>query len=131
MYGRKGENLMFIPRRKVPSHHEDEKVIADVVEAILAAAFLSGGHEVGLQAARKLQVPIPNVAQWSDYARLEAQHAAQTQPVSTHAAPPSVSAEAIEMIFGSKFNRPELLGQALVRCSLLHHACMEKALTDA
>ncbi|KAM5532423.1 hypothetical protein V8D89_013917 [Ganoderma adspersum] len=90
-----------------------EKIIADVVEAILAAAFLSGGHEVALQAARKLQVPIPNVAQWSDYARLEAQHAAQAQPVAMHAAPPSVPAEVIEMIFSSKFNRPELLGQAL------------------
>lgn len=118
-------------RRRVFSHHGDKKIIADVVEAILAAAFLSGGHEVGLQAARKLQIPIPNVAQWSDYARLEAQHASQTQPVVMHAAPPSVPAEVIEMIFGSKFNRPELLGQALVRRSLLHHARMEKALTNA
>nr|VWO96551.1 Ribonuclease 3 (EC (Ribonuclease III) (RNase III) [Ganoderma boninense] len=89
------------------------KVIADVVEAILAAAFLSGGHEVALQAARKLQLPIPNIAQWSDYARMAAQRAAQAHPAPMHAILPPTSVEAIEVIFGSKFNRPELLGQAL------------------
>ncbi|PIL36734.1 Dicer [Ganoderma sinense ZZ0214-1] len=98
---------------KVSAHHRNEKVIADVVEAILAAAFLSGGHEVALQAARKVRLPIPNIAQWSDYARLAAERAAQAQPATMRALPPSTSVEAIEIILGSKFNRPELLGQAL------------------
>ncbi|KAI1792952.1 hypothetical protein LXA43DRAFT_1003961 [Ganoderma leucocontextum] len=96
-----------------------EKIIADVVEAILAAAFLSGGHDLALQAARQLQVPIPNIAQWSDYARLAAQQAAQVQeqPTTRHAAPPSTTVEAIERLFGSKFSRPELFGQALTHTS--------------
>ncbi len=105
-----------------------DKVIADVVEAILAAAFLSGGHELALQAARQLQVPIPNVAQWSDYARLAAQHAAQAQATQMYPAPPSTTVAVIEMIFGAKFNRPELLGQALVSRPLLYYARLEQAL---
>ena len=55
MDGRKGENLMFIPRRKVPSHHEDEKVIADVVEALpfgLAAVLVGLANEM-------LDLPMP------------------------------------------------------------------------
>ncbi|KAH9922027.1 uncharacterized protein BXZ73DRAFT_79816 [Epithele typhae] len=51
-----------------------DKIVADVVEAILAAAFLSAGHEGGLQAARSLRVPLPNVAQWGDFARILAQN---------------------------------------------------------
>ena len=94
--------------------HMNGKVIADVVEAILAAAFLSGGHEVALQAARQLQVPIPNIAQWSDYARLSAQHAAPAQPTMPPVALPSTTVEAIELVLDSRFGRPDLLGQALV-----------------
>ena len=88
------------------------QTIADVVEAILAAALLSGGHEVALQAARRLQVNVPNVAQWADYARLAAEHGTCGQ----HAGPLPArdTLEAVERIFGSQFRRPELVGQALV-----------------
>ena len=92
------------------------KIIADVVEAILAAAFLSGGHEVALQAARHLQIPIPNVAQWSDYARLGVHYATQTQIVPSAPAPSPMTVDVLERLFGSKFNRLDLLGQALVSC---------------
>ncbi|RDX53098.1 hypothetical protein OH76DRAFT_1344263 [Lentinus brumalis] len=88
-----------------------DKTIADVVEAILAASFLSGGQEVALQTARRLQINVPNVAQWADYARLAAEHGTSGQ----NAGPPPSGAtlEAVERIFGWQFRKPELVGQAL------------------
>ncbi|KAI0649982.1 ribonuclease III [Trametes meyenii] len=95
-----------------------DKVVADVVEANLAAAFLSGGHEVALQAARRLQIPLPNVAQWTDFARM----GALQQPPAAAAAP-NVAAlqphtlEAVQAVVGSTFSKPELLAQALTHGS--------------
>ena len=90
------------------------QVVADVVEATLAAAFLSGGHEPALRVARTLQIPIPGVAQWSDYARITARHNAQTQVETAPFVPPPTTVEAIERIFGAKFGRLEILSQGLV-----------------
>lgn len=66
-----------------------DKVVADVVEAVLAAAFLSGSggdgdgvaaaHEAALRAARSVGIPVPNVARWADFARLRAEHAARVE----------------------------------------------------
>ncbi|KAI0751319.1 hypothetical protein C8Q80DRAFT_1098350 [Daedaleopsis nitida] len=93
-----------------------DKTIADVVEAILAAAFLSGGHEVALQAARCMQIPIPGIAQWADYTRLATEHAVPPQTGAIlHPSPSTVAA--VERIFGASFARPELLEQALVHTS--------------
>ncbi|KAI0366397.1 hypothetical protein BV20DRAFT_1002477 [Pilatotrama ljubarskyi] len=100
-----------------------DKVVADVVEAILAAAFLSGGHEVALQAARRLQIPLPNVAQWTDFARIAAQQQdAQTQSSGTAASVSSLppgTVEAVQGLLGCTFNKPELLAQALTHGSVL------------
>ena len=99
------------------SNSSTVQTIADVVEAILAAALLSGGHEVALQAARRLQVNVPNVAQWADYARLAAEHGTAGQ--SAGPLPARETLEAVERIFGSQFRRPELVGQALVSASFV------------
>ncbi|KAJ8501426.1 hypothetical protein ONZ51_g579 [Trametes cubensis] len=94
-----------------------DKIVADVVEAILAAAFLSGGHEVALRAAKRLQIPLPNVAQWTDFARIAAEH-----PTAQHAHPSVVdlrldTVEAVQTIVGAIFSRPALLAQALTHGS--------------
>ncbi|KAI0352690.1 hypothetical protein OH77DRAFT_1428097 [Trametes cingulata] len=99
-----------------------DKVVADVVEAILAAAFLSGGHEVALHAARRLQIPLPNVAQWTDFARIGAQQQ-QSSPdsgsrASVESLPPG-TVEAVQALLGCTFNKPELLAQALTHGSVL------------
>ena len=91
-----------------------DQIVADVVEAILAAAFLSGGHEVALRAAKRLQIPLPNVAQWTDFARIAAEH-----PTAQHAHPSVVdlrldTVEAVQAIVGAIFSRPARLAQALV-----------------
>ncbi|KAI0334804.1 ribonuclease III [Cubamyces sp. BRFM 1775] len=94
-----------------------DKIVADVVEAILAAAFLSGGHEVALRAAKRLQIPLPNVAQWTDFARIAAEH-----PMAQHAHPSVVdlrpdTIEAVQAVVGAIFSRPALLAQALTHGS--------------
>ncbi|EIW61760.1 ribonuclease III [Trametes versicolor FP-101664 SS1] len=95
-----------------------DKVVADVVEAILAAAFLSGGHEGALQAARRLQIPLPNIAQWTDFTRIGAQQG--EQDAGAGAAGAFVlddTVEAVQAIVGSVFSKPELLAQALTHGS--------------
>ncbi|OJT13342.1 Dicer-like protein 1 [Trametes pubescens] len=93
-----------------------DKVVADVVEAILAAAFLSGGHEGALQAARRLQIPLPNIAQWTDFTRIGAQQGEQdTGEAKAFVLEDTV--EAVQAIVGSVFSKPELLAQALTHGS--------------
>ena len=127
-----------------------DKVVADVVEAVLAAAFLSGSkggagggsdgdgvaaaHEAALRAARSVGIPVPNVARWADFARLRAEHAARVEEkgkgsTSASAGMPlaRATAEQIEKVLGVSFARPELLGQALV--SLYVHSRWCVALT--
>ncbi|KAI0676824.1 hypothetical protein C8Q78DRAFT_48178 [Trametes maxima] len=94
-----------------------DKVVADVVEAILAAAFLSGGHEVALQAARRLQIPLPNIAQWTDFARMGAQQPPASVPAPNVAVLPAYTLEAVQAVVGSTFSKPELLAQALTHGS--------------
>ncbi|KAH9853812.1 ribonuclease III [Lenzites betulinus] len=93
-----------------------DKVVADVVEAILAAAFLSGGHERALQAARKLLIPLPNIAQWTDFARIGAQHSSAAPTTSSQNVHAS-TVEAVQALVGSVFSKPELLVQALTHQS--------------
>ena len=107
-----------------------DKIVADVVEALLAAAFLSGGHDVALTAARRLHVRVPNVARWADFARLAADLAVRPEGngkgkgkgvagTGSGAAVPRAMVERLEAALGATFTRPELLDQALVSlCAL-------------
>jgi endoribonuclease Dicer len=80
------------------------------VEAIIGAAYKSGGREVALRASKALCIAIPRVDRWADFAK------------QALAPPPEVTGklragtvEAIEKILGHRFARPHLLAQALVR----------------
>jgi endoribonuclease Dicer len=92
--------------------------VADVAEAIIGAAYISGGREGALKACRALQLPIPYVACWSDFGR---KAMAPPPAVSAQLRPGSV--EAVEKIIGHKFARPHLLAQALV-CDTLWLSAM-------
>ena len=107
-----------------------DKIVADVVEALLASAFLSGGHDVTLTSASRLRVRVPNVARWADFARLAAHHAVRPEGngkgkgkgvagTGSGAAVPRAMVERLEAALGATFTRPELLDQALVSlCAL-------------
>lgn len=91
-------------------HWIGDKTIADVTEAILGAAFLSGGKNLVLRAASRLTVRL------QDYAGLLK---------TTAAAPPSHSAllrlesrEYVEHLLGRPISKAHVIAQAFVRCML-------------
>ena len=86
------------------------QAVADVVEAIIGAAYVTGGSETALNASKALRIAVPSVDQWSDFAR---KALAPPPDVTTRLRPGTV--EAIEEIMGHKFHRPHILAQALVR----------------
>jgi endoribonuclease Dicer len=86
------------------------QAIADVVEAIIGAAYITGGSETALNASKALRITVPSVDQWSDFAR---KALAPPPDVTTRLRPGTV--EGIENIVGHKLNRPHILAQALVR----------------
>jgi len=90
-----------------------EKAIADVVEAIIGAAYVTGGSETALNASKALRIAVPSVDQWSDFAR---KALAPPPDVTTRLRPGTV--EAIEEIMGHKFHRPHILAQALTHASI-------------
>lgn len=91
----------------------DVQAIADVAEAIVGAAYISGGREGALQATKALTIPLSNIDRWSDFGRK-----VLTPPPNSIAKLRPGSVEAIENIIGHNFNRPHLLSQAMV--SILH-----------
>ncbi|KAK0454722.1 hypothetical protein EV421DRAFT_1758788 [Armillaria borealis] len=46
-----------------------DKTVADVVESIIGAAYLTGGKDVALRVTKDLGVCLPRVEQWSDFGR--------------------------------------------------------------
>jgi hypothetical protein len=85
------------------------KGVADVAEAVIGAAFQTGGRELGLKVVKSLHIPLPFIESWEDFA------------LKAKAPPPHVTValkddvlETIETIAGAKFRRPHILAQALV-----------------
>lgn len=86
------------------------QAIADVAEALIAAAYISGGREGALRVLKVLTMPLPGINTWSDFgARVVIplpHRVAQLRPG---------SAEAVENVIGHKFSQRHLLAQAMVR----------------
>ncbi|KAH8113318.1 ribonuclease III [Phellopilus nigrolimitatus] len=87
--------------------------VADVAEAIIGAAYVTGGREVALKVTKALNVPVPHIDRWSDFGR------------KALAPPPEVTAklrtgtiQAVETIIGHQFNHKHLLAQALTHASI-------------
>ncbi|KAI0786396.1 hypothetical protein C8Q75DRAFT_271436 [Abortiporus biennis] len=106
-------------RRRRERQHEDrdiqclgDKTVADIVEAIIGAALLSGGPDLAFKAMKTLEVAIPEVQNWSDFAR-KSLHTltAASQPIS-----PAIVRK-IENIVGHKIQEPVVLGYALTHAS--------------
>lgn len=69
---------------------------------------------------KSLNIPVPNVDRWSDFARK-----ALAPPPNVTAKLRSGSIEAVEAIIGHKFSRPYLLAQALVRLNFSNPAAFK------
>ena len=114
---------------KVSEEHPDRKIlvlttlllltktIADVTEAIIGAAYMSGGQDNALQAAKALQVPIPLIHQWQDFRRM-----ALAVPSASNRPLRQGTTEAVEAIIGHHFQLPHLLSQALVNDLILRRS---------
>ncbi|KAG7449599.1 ribonuclease III [Guyanagaster necrorhizus] len=85
-----------------------DKTVADVVESIIGAAYLTGGKDVALRVTKDLGISLPRVEQWSDFGRTAM---APSSKVTAKLKPGTL--QAIESALGCKFKRPYLLAQAL------------------
>ncbi|KAE9410383.1 hypothetical protein BT96DRAFT_961824 [Gymnopus androsaceus JB14] len=103
-------------RHKRKKHHSlqrfGDKAIADVAEAIMGAALLSGGTDAALKVTKALKVPLPEIEEWSDFSR---KAHAPLAPVSSQIKGSTI--KAVEAIIGSHFKQPELLIHVLSRTS--------------
>ncbi|KAJ7937137.1 ribonuclease III [Mycena leptocephala] len=75
----------------------------NVAEAILGAAYLSGGSDTALMAAKAMNIPFPNVEKWSDFGR------------KLLIPPPTISAK---LKPGALQEHPYILAQALTHASV-------------
>lgn len=83
--------------------------VADVVEAVIGAAFLSGGSEAGLRVSKNIGIQLPLIDRWADFGR---KALAPSPEFSSELKDGSL--EMIEGRIGRKVKRPHILAQALV-----------------
>lgn len=89
-----------------------DKCVADVAEAIIGAAFQTGGPSLGLKVVKSLHLPLPFIESWDDFS------------LKAKAPPPDLTItlednvlETVEATVGAKFHRPHILAQALTHTS--------------
>jgi endoribonuclease Dicer len=80
------------------------------MEAVIGAAYLSGGREVALWAAKRLNIAVTHIDTWTNFGT-------KTMPpfLGDMETFPQDSLDAIEEIVGYKFPNRALIVQALVR----------------
>lgn len=88
---------------------KNSQCVADVAEAVIGAAFITGGREVALKVTKALKIPVPHMNRWSDFGRKALAPSAEVTAKLRDG-----SVEAVEAIIGHKIKRPHLLAQALV-----------------
>ncbi|KAF9148519.1 Dicer-like protein 1 [Linnemannia schmuckeri] len=115
----------------VQKHQLSNKTLADVIEATLGAAFLSGGYTVAFQAAKALRIPFDEFATWGDFGRvfLEAKAAkeasrrgeeglASSLLMSTPLSMANLAAiQEVQKILGYEFKDPSLFFEAMTHAS--------------
>ncbi|KAH9938657.1 ribonuclease III domain-containing protein [Fomitopsis serialis] len=90
-----------------------DKTVADVVEAIIGAAYLSGGQPVALKAMKTMNIAIPSIEQWTDFARIMGR-----SPAPARNFVPLVDVKALEAIVGCEIKNRDLFAQALTHSSV-------------
>ncbi|THV08645.1 ribonuclease III [Dendrothele bispora CBS 962.96] len=113
-----GDKVKLSPDSPGPVLHvcradNSSQAVADVAEAIIGAAYLSGGIENAFDVMKALNLPLLGVEQWSDLGRKN-----KAIPLAHGSATfQSESVMAIETITGCHLRRPEFLVQALTHTS--------------
>lgn len=83
--------------------------MADVAEAILGAACISGGRDAALRAAKALMIPFTEIEEWSDLVRTDC-----IPSVSKNQNLDTSMITTIENIIGHTIQKTHLLALALV-----------------
>ncbi|KAG8990229.1 hypothetical protein FRB94_011337 [Tulasnella sp. JGI-2019a] len=97
-------------------HFLTDNTLSDVAEAILGAAYLSGGLELALKYAKTIRLPFSRLDHWSDLANHSRALDIIPEP-QINMLLPRTSVEAIEDILGFKLTQPHLLTLALTHGS--------------
>jgi len=105
-------------RIKLRRHELSDKTLADIVEATLGAAYLSGGVELGLKAAIALQVPFDHITKWSQFNETFLDLRAHLRSPVKAQSVKNLKLEHLAQITGYRFQNPLLVVEALTHASL-------------
>lgn len=108
------------PTQENEEHELSDKTLADVIEASLAAAYLTGGLESALQCCIAMRVPLDQISTWSDFNKVYI--ANQDEPPSSRALR-LLDAARITEITGYTFTNPFLISEALTHASFPNSTC--------
>ncbi|KDQ07466.1 hypothetical protein BOTBODRAFT_180654 [Botryobasidium botryosum FD-172 SS1] len=108
-------------KKPTKKRHDDQtvqwlgdKCVADVVEAVIGAAYLSGGSEVALRVSKNLGIELPLIDRWADFGR----KALAPSPEFSSEMKEGTLEYIEECIGGRKLRRPHILAQALTHTSV-------------
>jgi endoribonuclease Dicer len=102
-------NKVYFRSSFLEAFSDSVKTVADVVEAIIGAAYISGGRESALKAAKSLRIPFTEVEEWSDFDRREC-----TPQMGINRFLDTSAVAVIEDTTGHTFRKRHLLALALV-----------------
>ncbi|KAF9321095.1 Dicer-like protein 1 [Podila horticola] len=114
-------------------HMLSNKTMADVIEAALGAAFLSGGSIVAFHAAKLLRVPFDEFDNWEDFARVYQESLVIQDSTNSTSSIIFLSGEhqrhidKVQKILGYTFKNPHLFTEAMTHGSMAHNSsCYER-----
>ncbi|RHZ72154.1 hypothetical protein Glove_245g9 [Diversispora epigaea] len=94
-------------------HDLADKTLADVVEAMLGAAYLSGQYEAALKCALAMEISLEGISEWKDF------HLNNKNPPRINSKVlQKINVEQIEEICGHTFKNKILMAEALTHASL-------------
>ncbi|CAM0138922.1 unnamed protein product [Umbelopsis sp. WA50703] len=115
---KKETDVEDVIRMQLRRHELSDKTLADIVEATLGAAYLSGGVEMGLKAAIALQVPFDHITEWKQFNETYLESRANLPARAKMHALKHVKLDHLENITGYRFKNPLLAVEALTHASL-------------
>ncbi|KAF9576020.1 Dicer-like protein 1 [Mortierella alpina] len=109
---------------EVQYHKLSNKTLADIIEASLGAAYLSGGVRNALKAAKALRIPFTEFDDWDDFhrvhsaARAEKDRNSEDQPATLSLTPTQkMRINEIQKTLGYTFKDPRLFFEAMTHAS--------------
>ncbi|KAF9301807.1 Dicer-like protein 1 [Mortierella antarctica] len=108
-----------IPWDREHSHALSNKTLADIVEALLGAAFRSGGTKVAFNAAKDLGIPFDEFGAWTDFHRVHSEMMLNKAEDANTTRNNEFSSQIkkLEARIGYTFQNPHLIHQAMTHAS--------------